>query len=410
MLTNTAALEKRLSRLAIRVIYEVPWLAPVAARCRFIATDKVPTMAVHDDGRIFVNPEYVGKKSDAEAGGVIAHEYMHPLFLHSARRGNRTAKNMHGQDLWNVATDMAINSILRTAGFRLPDEPYFPPYGMEESSAEALYDYLIKNSRVADSYRPDDKPGRGCGCEEGESAGGDQEAEEDGDGDAKGDGEGANAGAGEERPNWEEAAAQAKALARGSAAGNLVAKHLTPPPARTRWSQVIKGAALHAAASHGRDGQTWTRRSRRSPPQVILPGWCAVKARIAVVVDASGSVTDEQLAAASAEIVRMQMQVGGLRVYLVIHDSIVQHEGWVNARTAETVQNLICGRGGTSFDGAYRQVEAQGRFDACVHLTDGEIGTWPTTPTTARRFIVARLGNGGDKAPDGALDIPVIAG
>ncbi len=116
------------------------------------------------------------------------------------------------------------------------------------------------------------------------------------------------------------------------------------------------------------------------------------------------------LAQACSETAAIQACTPGLQLYLVVHDAQVQYSGWINAKTPQLVQEASKqGRGGTSFTEAYREMEEKaGRLDFVVHLTDGEIfGTWPTPPANARRFIVARLGKNGDKAPPGAIEILV---
>ena len=51
--------------------------------------------------------------------GVLVHEVMHCKLKHMLRRSNRDRR------LWNIACDLAINSILQEAGFVLPDEGVF---------------------------------------------------------------------------------------------------------------------------------------------------------------------------------------------------------------------------------------------------------------------------------------------
>jgi len=130
-----------------------------------------------------------------------------------------------------------------------------------------------------------------------------------------------------------------------------------------------------------------------------LPGWCATKAKGAVIIDSSGSVSDEMLAQACSETAKIQQACPGIKILLIIHDAEVTYADWINATTAHRVQERVIGRGGTDFDQAYRKVEEMGgRLDFCVHLTDAEIfGRWPALPKNARRFILAKLGKGGDK-------------
>jgi predicted metal-dependent peptidase len=63
------------------------------------------------------------------------------------------------------------------------------------------------------------------------------------------------------------------------------------------------------------------------------------------------------------------------------------------AQVNAQIKKRIKGRGGTSFDEAYARVEKEGKFNALVHLTDGEVGQWPAKPRTVRKLVVALLGS-----------------
>ena len=79
---------------------------------------RVPTAAV-DGKRIYYNPKWVVSLTLMQLEGVLVHEVMHCKLKHMLRRSNRDRR------LWNIACDLAINSILQEAGFVLPDEGVF---------------------------------------------------------------------------------------------------------------------------------------------------------------------------------------------------------------------------------------------------------------------------------------------
>jgi len=88
--------------------------------------------------------------------------------------------------------------------------------------------------------------------------------------------------------------------------------------------------------------------------------------RLAVVVDISGSVTDELLGEFFAEIHAMWRQ--GSEVVIVEADATVQQTWTYRGQRPSSVK----GRGGTQFDPALEWVrDARDPFDALIYLTDG---------------------------------------
>jgi hypothetical protein len=413
-----SAVAKRAHRCAIALGWSCPFLLPPLTQAEIHEDNgRTRTLCVglRPDGtlEIFVNSDYAKTLSDRQMAGVMAHELLHPTLMHFLRMGDRNIRK------WNRATDRAINHVLRVSNVELPPGALYPFPGNEDFDAESHYDVEPDQKSDSNPGTEDVGVGQGCGiimlpkasgspaeAPEGQGGGGDPSEG----GKPQGEAPSAN-GEGSLTPQaaqvWKEIGVQVRAQARGTAAGHALARLLSPPPPRSRFENVIRSAASLALANHGRDTQTWSKKARRGHPRILLPGWAACKARLAVVIDASGSVSDEMLTRAVVETVRLQNTVAGLKIFFVVHDSCVYTAEWVKASSIEKLRHLIKGRGGTCFEEAYQKVDEAGRFDACVHLTDGEIGLWPEPPKNARKFIVARLGKGGDQAPPGAIDIPV---
>lgn len=355
-------LAEKLRELAIGVAWKRPFFLPALSQARFVECKDVRTLAVRQDGTVFFNPDCVNSLTDEQKAGVVFHEIMHPLSRHIARRGERD------QILWNIAADMAINHFLAEIDVRLPEWVVMPPKGMESYNSETLYD-LIKDDpkwqELAAQIRANQcRVGAGCGVEEGGTP-----------------------------IDWEGVAAQARSLAPGDKLGQALARVLLGRPAGIRWEALLRGVCSRALSEHGRDEQTWSRRSRRSPPGLVLPGWRSVRARVAIVVDTSGSVSDEMLTRAIDQIQAIAKAVSSVRIFLVTHDFDVQWSGWLQGSNREIVASRFRGRGGTSFADAYcRVTEEKLTFDALVHLTDGEVGNWPRTPKNVRRLVAAMYG------------------
>ena len=59
-----------------------------------------------DDITLYWNPEFFAALDDTEVRGVLLHEFYHLVFCHLTSRRKTPPK------MWNVATDLAINSII----------------------------------------------------------------------------------------------------------------------------------------------------------------------------------------------------------------------------------------------------------------------------------------------------------
>ena len=75
--------------------------------------ERVPTMAVDDCGRLYVNPNWLGQWSHQQNAYVLLHEMLHNLLDHAARREaflpNPTQEQL---ETWNEAADLCIQQIL----------------------------------------------------------------------------------------------------------------------------------------------------------------------------------------------------------------------------------------------------------------------------------------------------------
>ena len=100
-----------LDRHLIAFLQDTPFFAELSRYIRKVPTTDLPTAGVafdqqFDDITLYWNPEFFASLSDAEVRGVLIHEFYHLVFQHITARLKKPAK------MWNVATDLAINSII----------------------------------------------------------------------------------------------------------------------------------------------------------------------------------------------------------------------------------------------------------------------------------------------------------
>lgn len=369
------ALVKRCRRGFLTLGWLHPFFLLPSAKSAIRVDPAVGTACVDQRGVITLAPAFAATLSDPELHFVLAHELMHLLMLHFERRGTREPVR------WNYAADRAINRALKLSGFKAPQGLLFPRDPAHERwTAEQLYD--VEPVPPPQTGAP--RPGEGCGT---------VPARDDV---LTGQGEAPRVPLKDAAREWHRIAAAARSCAAGAGAGTgALAELCTLPPSRVRWAQVLRGGLARAVAARGRDDQSWTRRSRRSHSgDFILPGGVTLGTSAAVIIDTSGSVSDQSLHQAIADTIAIS-RAAATRVYLVTHDDDVQWQGWLTpaARPAE-IAAACRGRGGTTFDAAYAAVAAvQHRFDAAVHLTDGGVCAWPARPANVRKLVVALLGS-----------------
>lgn len=105
-----------IERHLIPFLQDCAFFAELSRHLTKVPTRELPTVAVAYDQRtdqiaLYYNPDFMQSLSNWEIRGVLTHEFYHLVFGHIAAR-----RKSPGQ-LWNVATDLAINSIiLKNAG------------------------------------------------------------------------------------------------------------------------------------------------------------------------------------------------------------------------------------------------------------------------------------------------------
>lgn len=165
------------------------------------------------------------------------------------------------------------------------------------------------------------------------------------------------------------------------------------------WRQALSGAVREAAAwAGGAVDYTYRRPSRRTPALrgVVLPSLRRPLPRVAVVIDTSGSMGDDELGAALAEVTGVLREVGvrGNRVTVLACDADVH----AVSRVTATEQITLGGGGGTDMRiGIDSALAARDRPNIVIVLTDGYT-PWPDEVPSCR-LIAALIGPGAPEPP-----------
>lgn len=145
-MTRQLTIEEKLSRCRTQLLLNQPFFGTLCLRLKLVPMPSFPTMAT-DGRRLAYNPAFVEKLTPAELEGVLAHEVMHCALAHHCRRGERDA------ELWNRATDYAVNPILLSNGITLPKDALIDP-AFADLGAEEIYARLLKQGQDCVSAQP----------------------------------------------------------------------------------------------------------------------------------------------------------------------------------------------------------------------------------------------------------------
>jgi predicted metal-dependent peptidase len=389
MQTPADQLIKRARALLFGLGWKHPFFLLPSQKVYIRVATLVPTACVDASGCMYLNPQFCGQLSDEHLTFVLAHELMHLLLFHFARRSNRKPQR------WNRAGDRVINHGLTSLGLKMPPQGLLPEDSAHyEYTTEEMYEVEDEQESDSECPQPSNMPGAtgGCGVLPPQASDGDQSP---GEGEAPTDGKFPDER--EAARNWRQMAAQAEHNARsaGDKAADILGRILHVPPSRVKWQHILRGACARALAERGRDDVSWSRRNRRSfGGEFILPGGITYRAQVAVAVDTSGSVSDESLEQAVSEIESISAATR-VAIFLTTHDAEVHYAGWVRpGARRDAVAKTMIGRGGTLFTPAYEAIEkASKKFDHAVHLTDGmPCEEWPERPRNCRKLVVALIG------------------
>ncbi len=358
-----------------------PYLASGLFGAQVLAKPGIGTVAVDDSWRLHADPELTAGWTPAELGSVLVHHVSHLLRAHGERA---TAAGVSDDDTraWVRGADAEINDDLVAAGLDLPGRPVLP------ADLGAPPGLLAEQYFIAGQQH--DEGGWDLDC-----------------------GSGAD---GLGRP-WDRASQpglspwQAQLLCRqvaldcvrharepGTVPGGLLrwAEQVLQP--EVDWRRVLAAELRRAVAdTAGAVDYSYRRPSRRASVAgpVVLPALRRPVPEVAVVCDTSGSMTEDLLAAALAEVDGLLRSLGLARQLRVL---ACDPAGAPARRITSARQVELVGGGGTDMGtGIAAAAALRPRPAVTVVLTDGYT-PWPDRPPRGIRVVVALLG---DDAPDG---------
>lgn len=370
-----------LNKHAAKLLFSEPFFASISRRIDKKASKEIPTAGVrvneqHGRYELIYNPEFFEELTEVQRLGVLKHEFYHLIFEHV---GGRLPEGGMSK-LWNVATDLAINSYIAT---ELPDVALVPGKGKFQDlpthqSAEWYYEALKDM---------DDE-------------------DENGDGEGGGEGEGGDDSF-DDHSGWQEASQQAKEMAKQRMAETI--KEAAEEAAKNRsWGSVGHGTQKDIlsrvnkvvdwkkvlryfvkASQKANKSSSIKRINRRY--QYVHPGRKSARtAQIAISIDQSGSVSDDMLEAFFGELSKLAEFA---EFTVVPFDTDVAEDQVYVWKKGEKRKHERVRYGGTCFDAPTKWVNDR-NFDGHIVLTDmcapAPIPSkcqrmWMTTPEYAAR-------------------------
>lgn len=142
-----------LTKARVRFLYESPFFANLSMYLNLRKSEEVPTAGVDFRGNLYYNEKWIRSLTFNEVKAVVAHETLHLALQHLLRCEGRK------KVIWNFAIDFAVNSIIlqenarikRDNGsyedsFKLVDGSLYSG-DFENMSSEQIYDILIKKAK-----------------------------------------------------------------------------------------------------------------------------------------------------------------------------------------------------------------------------------------------------------------------
>ena len=371
-----------LNKHTARLLMSEPFFAALSRKIDKRASTAIPTAGVkinEESGQfeMLYNPEFFESLPDIQKLGVLKHEFYHLIFEHVTGRmpeGKMTR-------MWNVATDLAINSHIAD---ELPEQALVPGVGNYASfplnkSAEWYYSELKSQEKDEDG--------------QGEGSGGDsQEGEGDGSGNGSGDNDENKDGKGQgqnqddsldDHSGWGDASPEAREIAKqrikehikqaaqeadkannwGTVSSTMRREIKERMTAKLDWRKVLR----YFVKTSERANKTSSIKRINKRYAYIHPGKKVKRqARIAISIDQSGSVDDGMLAAFYAELNKL----ADIAEFTVIpfDDRVFEEKVYVWKKgEKKKKERVLCG--GTNFDAPTEYVNKLG-FDGHIVLTD----------------------------------------
>ena len=362
---------KELERAKVHLLIDSPFFSYLLMHLQEVEAEVIVTnreiilnTCAVDGTHLYYNPEWIKSLTVEETMGVLAHEVYHCALGHIIRIGTRDRLK------WNYATDYSINSLLLQDGFELPKGCLYDKQ-FEDMAAEQIYPLLPDPPQTPSG-------GGGKGTLDNHDV---WENAQGGDGDKDGeDGNGNGKAPVYDPVVWKERVARAATQARmaGKLPGHIASlvEDLVHP--KLDWRVILRDFIQSTIKSNYR---LFPANKRYLWIPLYLPSTYGDSVEVAIGIDTSGSMSDEDIRNVISEVKGITEQFDSFTLHIFQCDAAVQSYDVVTAYEGE-IPTKVLGRGGTSFHPVLKEIEDRNLNVPCLlYMTDGYPNSgWPDQP------------------------------
>ena len=404
--TDEEAAAFRLDPHLIGLMWDEPFFSKILRTVTKVKTDDIPTagvLAKEGDVKMWWNPKFLAGLTSLQVKGLLKHECFHLIFEHT------TTRKHDPHIVWNYATDLAINSMIPED--ELPEGGLIPGKAFKELTEEdkaKMGDERVKqfealSNLIASFPKNESSEWYFARLMEDEDA-------KDALTNPAGGGEGGEGpmipGTMDDHGGWDEMSDEERELVKGKVKqalenavkecdqsgqwGSVGAEHRATLremiSKEIDWKAVLK---QFCGMSRRADRTSNIRRLNRKYAGIHPGAYRSYTSSIAVYVDQSGSVGDEDLALLFGEL-RTLAKHTEFTLYNFDTEVDESSERVWRGNKAPGMQRTRCG--GTDFEAPTRHANAnKSKFDGYLILTDGECSE-PKTPNRLKRGWVITPG------------------
>jgi len=324
-----------------KLILEEPYFGTVATTLKLKESYDIKSFESNGKNLIY-NPDYIDIVDSEDIEFMLANGAMHSILKHNNRVGSRYVK------LWQLATDLTINSILVKNGLSLPLDANFEDR-FDGFYAEEVYEILyseIKDEELSDDETFDDKRS--------------DEVQE------------------EIVEDIDELEFLEQLLDKMSRQGTLPKdlKLLIPEYFSNKidWRDIL----YRYIASYAKSTFSFMPPNKKYLYRgIYLPALSSDLLRIVIAIDTSGSVDEKLLSIFLSEVQSITQQYPNYEIDIITADSKIQsHEVFL---AGENLNYEITGRGGTDFNIVFEYIDRYVDYPTILlYFTDG-YGTFPNS-------------------------------
>ena len=359
---------EKLISARVGLLLKASFFGNLATRLKLINADDWCATAATDGRNFYYNTRFIEMLRPKEIEFLFGHEVLHCVYDHFGRRGDRDPQ------LWNIANDFCVNGDLvkHNVGEKITSVPCLYDRKYDGMSSEEVYDALYQNATKIDIGKMLDQL-----IDEHLDGEGDE------DGGENGEGSGRPKLTAEEKQAIKDEIKEAMlaAAATVDGAGNLplgvkrLIQQLTEP--QLNWREILR---MNLESTIKAD-YTWMRASRKGwHMDAVMPGQKPDEMiDVAVMLDASGSISPDMLKDFLSEIQGIMDSFPSYKIHVVTFDTDCYNPAQYDSDNLDSMIDYeVKGGGGTDFDCMFTYLKEQEITPRrLIVFTDGyPFGSW----------------------------------